>query len=401
MTPFIRVALVALASTFVAVLPVNGAQNPSVKIPLRAMSTQTSVPFDPFEKSHPVMTRNRKAEPFLPFNSRIRPRRNRQTPVIRSMVRENHLSPSHLIYPIFITEEAAGKEAISSMPGIYRHSLPSMLQEVKECMEYGVKSFILFPKIDNDLKSNFGEEAYNSAGLVPEAVRMIKQMFPTALVATDVALDPYSSMGHDGVVQDGVIANDLTVMQLQKQAVMHARAGADIVAPSDMMDGRVAAIRDALDVEGYTNVSIVSYTAKYASSYYGPFRDALDSHPGFGDKKTYQQDPGNSREALREAELDIAEGADMLMVKPGMPYLDILRRIRENSHIPLAAYQVSGEYSMIKAAAMQNWIDEKQTVLESLLCFRRAGADVILSYYAKDAAKWMFEEAHEGVEPSK
>lgn len=334
---------------------------------------------------------------MLLSNSRSRPRRNRNTAAIRSMVREAHLSPSHLMYPIFITEEVSGKEEISSMPGTFRHSLQSMLVEVEECMKYGVNSFILFPKVENKLKTNYGEEAYNSEGLVPRAVALIKKMFPSAVVATDVALDPYSSMGHDGVVEDGVVVNDLTVLQLQRQAVAHARAGADIVAPSDMMDGRVGAIRDALDVEGYTNVSILSYTAKYASSYYGPFRDALDSHPGFGDKKTYQQDPGNSREALREAELDVREGADMLLVKPGLPYLDVLRRLRDNTHLPLAAYQVSGEYCMIKAAAMQKWIDEKQIVLESLLCFRRAGADVILTYYAKEAAKWLFEEAHAGL----
>mmetsp|Transcript_12843 Transcript_12843/g.20965 ORF Transcript_12843/g.20965 Transcript_12843/m.20965 type:complete len:396 (-) Transcript_12843:87-1274(-) len=371
-----------------------------LKVPLASTLRGGKIPFDPFDKSQPVMAWNRQAEPMLPFNSRIRPRRNRNSPVMRSMVRETQLSPSHLIYPIFITEDVVGKEEISSMPGIYRHSLPSMMNEIKECMKYGVKSFILFPKINNDLKSNYGEEAYNAEGLVPKALRMIKESCPGAIVATDVALDPYSSMGHDGVVQDGVIVNDLTVMQLQKQAVMHARAGVDVVAPSDMMDGRVAAIRDALDVEGFTNVSIVSYTAKYASSYYGPFRDALDSHPGFGDKKTYQQDPGNSREALREADLDIAEGADMLMVKPGMPYLDIIRKIRDFSHVPIAAYQVSGEYSMIKSAAMKGWLNEKQTVLESLLCFRRAGADVILTYYAKDAAKWLFEEAHGGAAPA-
>ena len=218
---------------------------------------------------------------------------------------------------------------------------------------------------------------------------MIKSKFPEVLVCTDIALDPYSSDGHDGIVQNGQIVNDLTIVQLQKQAICHARAGADMVAPSDMMDGRIGAIRDALDCEGMTDVSIMAYTAKYASSYYGPFRDALDSHPGFGDKKTYQQDPGNGREALIEAGLDESEGADILLVKPGLPYLDIVRRLREFSALPVAAYQVSGEYSMIKAASKMGWIAEKAVVLETMTCFKRAGADIILTYFAKDCAKYL------------
>lgn len=221
---------------------------------------------------------------------------------------------------------------------------------------------------------------------------MIKSKFPDVIMCTDIALDPYSSMGHDGVVENGKILNDVTVMQLQKQAVMQARAGSDIVAPSDMMDGRVAAIRDALDSEGFTDVSILAYTAKYASAYYGPFRDALDSHPGFGDKKTYQQDPANGREALVEAALDVAEGADMLMVKPGMPYLDIIYRLKTHTNLPIAAYHVSGEYAMLKAAAQKGWLDEKKVVLETMTCFKRAGTDVILTYYAKQAAKWLAED---------
>lgn len=256
----------------------------------------------------------------------------------------------------------------------------------------GVRAFVLFPKVDDDLKTNMACEAYNPNGIVHRTIRMIKSAYPDAVVCTDVALDPYSDQGHDGVVEDGIILNDVTVSQLCKQAVSQARAGADIVAPSDMQDGRVMAIRDALDSEGYTNVSILSYTAKYASAYYGPFRDALDSHPGFGDKKTYQQDPANGREALIEAALDAAEGADMLMVKPGMPYLDIIRRLRDASDLPIAAYHVSGEYAMLKAAVERGWLNEKDVVLETLTCFKRAGADIILTYYAKQAAQWIKED---------
>merc|ERR1712127_783452 len=261
-----------------------------------------------------------------------------------------------------------------------------------DAWQYGVRSFVIFPKVPDKLKTNRGEEAYNPSGIVPRALAMLKTALPDSIVCTDVALDPYSSMGHDGVVEDGVILNDITVNQLCKQAVSQARAGADIVAPSDMMDGRVGAIRDSLDSEGFTDVSILSYTAKYASAYYGPFRDALDSNPGFGDKKTYQQDPANGREALIEAALDAEEGADMLMVKPGMPYLDIIRRLKDASDLPIAAYHVSGEYSMLKAAVEKGWLDEKDVVLETLTCFKRAGADIILTYYAKQAAQWMKED---------
>lgn len=342
--------------------------------------------------------RNLLDEPWIP--QRIRPRRNRKSAWVRSMVREVSISPSNLIYPLFIMEDTetdpkkrGGKVEISSMPNCYRHTLPSMMKEIDEAVSYGVGAVVLFPMIDPKLKSNLAEEAYNPSGLIPQAIKLIKEKHPDLFVITDIALDPYSDQGHDGVVHDGQILNDITIVQLQKQALMHAHAGADMVAPSDMMDGRVGAIRDALDQEGFTSVSILSYTAKYASSFYGPFRDALDSHPGFGDKKTYQQDPGNGREAILEAILDEQEGADMMMVKPGMPYLDIVRRLRDTSTLPIAAYQVSGEYAMIKAASRNGWLDEKKTVLESLLCFRRAGADAILTYYAKDCAKWLQEDA--------
>lgn len=307
------------------------------------------------------------------------------------MVRENIVTPNNFIYPLFIHDSDENQEIVS-MPGCQRHSLPSMLKEVGEAMELGVRTFVLFPKVDDNLKTNMGVEAYNPDGIVHRALRMIKAEYPESVVCTDVALDPYSDQGHDGVVENGKILNDVTIAQLCKQAVSQAKAGADIVAPSDMMDGRVKAIRDALDSEGFTDVSILSYTAKYASAYYGPFRDALDSHPGFGDKKTYQQDPANGREALIEAALDAAEGADMLMVKPGMPYLDVIRRLKDNSNLPIAAYHVSGEYAMIKAACEKGWLEEKDVVLETLTCFKRAGADIILTYYAKQAAQWIKED---------
>lgn len=344
--------------------------------------------FDPFASAAPTLQYNRNKEPWVA--QRARPRRNRKSEAMRSLVRENVVSPKDFIYPLFIHDESY-KQEISSMPGCFRHSMESMLAEVKEAMSFGVVCFVLFPKVPDNLKTNFAEEAYNPNGIVPRALSLIKSSFPDAIVCTDIALDPYSSVGHDGVVENGKILNDVTIMQLQKQAVMQARAGSDVVAPSDMMDGRVGAIRDALDAEGFTDVSILAYTAKYASAYYGPFRDALDSHPGFGDKKTYQQDPANGREALIEAALDIAEGADMLMVKPGMPYLDIIYRLRQASSLPIAAYHVSGEYAMLKAAAEMGWLNEKQAVMEAMTCFKRAGCDIILSYYAKDVSKWLHE----------
>ena len=344
--------------------------------------------FQPSTGNNPGVSHNQNGRVWVP--QQARPRRNRKNEVVRSMVRENIVRPSNFIYPIFIHDEDYNQD-IPSMPGQQRHSLAHMMEEVEEAMQYGVKTFVLFPKVPDNLKTNRGEEAYNPSGIVPRAVSMIKNKFPEAMVCTDIALDPYSSMGHDGIVEDGKILNDETIEQLCKQAVCQARAGSDVVAPSDMMDGRVGALRRALDSEGFYDVSIMSYTAKYASAFYGPFRDALDSHPGFGDKKTYQQDPANGREALIEAALDVAEGADMLMVKPGMPYLDIIYRLRESTNLPIAAYHVSGEYAMMKAAAEKGWIDEKAVVLESLTCFKRAGCDIILTYYAKQAAKWMAE----------
>jgi len=354
-----------------------------------ATDDKAGVVYDPTSGSEAPMTRNNNGALWLP--QRSRPRRNRKSEAMRSMVRENFVAPSHFIYPLFIHDEEIIQE-IPSMPGAFRHSLDSMMKEVEEAMGYGVKSFVLFPKVPDELKTNYAEECYNPNGIVPRAVSMIKDKFPEAIVCTDIALDPYSDQGHDGVVKDGRILNDETIGQLCKQAVCQARAGSDVVAPSDMMDGRVKAIRDALDSEGFTYVSILAYTAKYASAYYGPFRDALDSHPGFGDKKTYQQDPANSREALIEARLDVAEGADMLMVKPGLPYLDIIKSLKDNTDVPIAAYHVSGEYAMLKAAVEKGWLDEKKVALETLLCFRRAGADVILTYYAKQAAKWLCED---------
>jgi len=336
-----------------------------------------------------VLSRTTSGRPLV--DQRPRPRRNRKSAAVRRMVRETSLTPANFVYPLFIHDVAENAE-IASMPGCERHSLPSMLAEAQDAWQYGVRSFILFPKVEDELKSNRGEESYNPEGIVPRAVRMIKEALPESIVFTDIALDPYSSMGHDGIVEDGKILNDDTIEQLCKQALCHARAGSDCVAPSDMMDGRVGAIRDALDAEGFTDVSILAYTAKYASAYYGPFRDALDSHPGFGDKKTYQQDPANGREAYIEAELDEAEGADILLVKPGLPYLDVVHRLRQSTSLPVAAYHVSGEYSMLKAAAERGWLDERKVALETLLCFRRAGADIILTYYAKQASKWLMEE---------
>ena len=336
-----------------------------------------------------VLRENAKGRPWV--DQRPRPRRNRKSESMRRMVRETSISPANFIYPLFIHDEDSNV-AIASMPGCERHSLKSMLAEAKDAWQYGVRSFVLFPKVDDNLKSNRGEEAYNPSGIVPRAVSMLKEALPDSIVCTDVALDPYSSMGHDGIVEDGRILNDETIEQLCKQSVCQARAGCDVVAPSDMMDGRVGAIRDALDAEGFADVSILAYTAKYASAYYGPFRDALDSHPGFGDKKTYQQDPANGREALIECQLDELEGADMLMVKPGLPYLDVILRLKQSTNLPVAAYHVSGEYSMLKAAAERGWLDERKVALEPLTCFRRAGADIILTYYAKQASKWLLED---------
>ena len=326
-----------------------------------------------------------------------RPRRNRMDATRRDAFRETHMSPANFIYPLFIHNKGTN-DPIGSMPGQYRLSVTSedgLMREVGEARAVGINQVILFPAVEDEFKTPFGEEAYNPEGIVPATIRKLKARWPDLVIYTDVALDPYNSDGHDGIVDPdtGVILNDETVEQLCKQAVMQAGAGADCVAPSDMMDGRIGCIREALDEAGFESVGIMAYTAKYASAFYGPFREALDSNPRFGDKKTYQMDPGNYREALRELEADESEGADIMMVKPGMPYLDIIRLLKDNSTVPIAAYHVSGEYAMIKAAAQNGWVDEKKVVLEALLCLRRAGADLILTYYAKQAAQWMREDA--------
>ena len=319
----------------------------------------------------------------------IRPRRNRQNEVIRSMVRENFLSPAQLIAPLFVIEGKDQNIPIKSMPGYARLSIDQLVIEAKELYSLGVKSVALFPAISDSLKTPEAREAYNSDGLNARAIRAVKEALPGMMVMGDIALDPYSSDGHDGLVDSktGEILNDATLEVLAMQAICEAKAGVDIIGPSDMMDGRVGYIREALDREGFHNTMIMSYTAKYASGYYGPFRDALDSAPKKGDKKTYQMDPANGDEALREASLDEAEGADILMVKPGLPYLDIIYRLKQNFTLPIAAYNVSGEYAMVKAAAQNGWIDHDKVMMENLMCFRRAGADIILTYHAKEAAR--------------
>ncbi len=325
----------------------------------------------------------------------IRPRRNRKTPSVRAMVRETHLAPGNLIYPLFL-HEGDDDQPIASMPGCTRWSLDGLVKEAGEAHALGIPAVVLFPAVPEAKKSPRADEAWNERGLVPQAIRALKAAHPSLCVITDVALDPYNSDGHDGIVQrlaDGSlhILNDATVDVLCHQALCHARAGADIVAPSDMMDGRVAAIRETLDVADFTGVSILAYTAKYASAFYGPFRGALDSAPKEGDKQTYQMDPPNVREALREAELDEAEGADMLMVKPAGPYLDVIAAVRAGTTLPIAAYQVSGEYLMLKCAGAAGWIDERAAVVESLLGIRRAGADMVLTYFARQVAEWLGE----------
>ncbi len=315
-----------------------------------------------------------------------RPRRLRRTPSLRSLVRETQLTVNDLIYPVFVMEGENQQEEISSMPGIYRYTLDLLLKEIADAANLGIKAIALFPLIATDKKDNAGTESYNPDGLVQRTIKAIKQEIPEVIVITDVALDPFSSYGHDGIVKDGEILNDETVEVLVKQAVSQAEAGADMVAPSDMMDGRIGAIRQGLDAAGYFDVGILAYSAKYASAYYGPFRDALESAPQFGDKQTYQMNPANSREAIKEVALDIAEGADIVMVKPALAYLDIICRIKEYTNLPVAAYNVSGEYAMVKAAAQKGWIDEKKVILETLTSMKRAGADLILTYFAKQVA---------------
>jgi porphobilinogen synthase len=322
---------------------------------------------------------------------RERPRRNRKSAVIRDAVRETSLGPERFILPLFVHEGDA-PIPIGSMPGCARHSRQSLLAEVERAVAVGVRMVALFPAIADALKDRTGTGSYDPDGLVPRTIAALKERWPELVIVTDVALDPYSSDGHDGIVADGRILNDETVEVLCKQAICQARAGADVIAPSDMMDGRVGAIRDALDDEGFTEVSILAYSAKYASAFYGPFREALDSAPKSGDKKTYQMDPANAREAIREVALDEAEGADLVMVKPAGPYLDVIRTLRDHTTLPIAAYQVSGEYAMLKAAAERGWLDERRVVMESLTAIRRAGADVILTYYARQVGAWLAGE---------
>lgn len=322
----------------------------------------------------------------------IRNRRLRSNPAIRDLVRETSLSPNDFIVPLFVVEGTRVKEEIATMPGYYRMSLDVLKGEVKQLWGMGLKAVLLFVKVDDALKDNSGKEALNPEGLMQRAIQTIKEACPQILVMTDVALDPYSSYGHDGIVANGKILNDETAAVLGEMSVSHARAGADMVAPSDMMDGRIGVIRKALDTEGYIDTGIMSYSAKYASSFYGPFRTALDSAPVAEkdiptDKKTYQMDPGNRLEAIRETALDIEEGADIVMVKPGLCYLDIVRDLREAFDVPIAVYQVSGEYAMLKAAAARGWLDEEAVMMEQLLSIKRAGADLIATYFAREAAK--------------
>lgn len=306
---------------------------------------------------------------------------------MREMVTETRLHPSDFIVPLFIIEGSNKREEIASMPGYFRLSLDLIEADVKALWQMGLRSVLLFVKVDDRLKDNAGTEALNEEGLMQRAIRAIRAAAPDMLVMTDVALDPYSSYGHDGIVVEGEIINDATAEILGEMAASHARAGAQFVAPSDMMDGRIAMIRESLEAERFHNVGIMAYSAKYASCFYGPFRDALDSAPGFGDKKTYQMDPANGREAEREAIMDVNEGADIIMVKPAMMYLDVIRRLRTRITHPISAYQVSGEYAMIKAAGAKGWLNEEAAMMESVLSIKRAGADLIASYFAKDIAE--------------
>lgn len=321
-------------------------------------------------------------------------RRMRKDEFSRRLMRENHLLADDLIYPMFVIEGENQREAISSMPGIERVSIDQLLLEAGECIELGIPAIALFPVISGDKKTDDASEAFNPDGLAQQAVRALKDKYSNLGVITDVALDPFTSHGQDGLIDDeGYVLNDETIEVLVKQALSHAEAGADIVAPSDMMDGRIGAIRTALENNGFSNTRILAYAAKYASSFYGPFRDAVGSsgNLGSGNKYSYQMDPANSDEALREVAMDIEEGADMVMVKPGLPYLDIVRRVKDEFKMPTYVYQVSGEYSMLKAAAQNGWLDERDTVLESLLSIKRAGADGILTYFSKSVAQWIKE----------
>ncbi len=332
----------------------------------------------------------------MPYNNinfpSTRMRRMRFDDFSRRLMRENQLGVDDLIYPMFVTEGLNRREPIASMPGVERYSLDLLLAEAREVYGLGIPAIALFPVVGTDKKSYDAAEAYNPDGLIQRSVRALKQAVPQLGIITDVALDPFTVHGQDGLINDqGYVINDETNEVLIRQALSHADAGTDIVAPSDMMDGRIGAIRQALEAKGHVNVRILAYSAKYASSFYGPFRDAVGSsgNLGSGNKYSYQMDPANSDEALREIQLDLQEGADIVMIKPGMPYLDIIRRVKDSYGVPTFAYQVSGEYAMIKAAAMNGWLDEKPVVLESLLAFKRAGSDAILTYFAKSVARWL------------
>ena len=317
----------------------------------------------------------------------IRPRILRRSNAVRRLVQETWLTPDDFIVPLFIDEGENYLGEIASMPNYYRRSLDLTLKEVKELWAMGLKTVLLFVKVPDGLKDNYGKEALNTEGLMQRAIRAIKDAVPDMCVMTDVALDPYSSYGHDGIVENFEIVNDKSVEVLAQMSISHALAGADFVAPSDMMDGRIGAIRHALEAENLHKTGILAYSAKYASCFYGPFRDALDSAPGFGDKKSYQMNPANRVEAMREVQLDIQEGADIVMVKPALSYLDIIREVKNTVHVPVAAYQVSGEYAMVKAAAKMGWLDEDRAKMEILTSIKRAGADVIATYFAKDAVR--------------
>ena len=325
----------------------------------------------------------------MTFDLTKRPRRLRRSGFLREIVAEHSVSVNDFIIPLFVQDGTGVEIEIPSMPGYHKRSLDLTIEHVKQLRDYGLKAVLLFVQVSDGLKDNAGVEALNKLGLMQRAVEAIKLAVPELIVFTDVALDPYSKFGHDGIVKEGHIENDSTVEVLAKMALSHANSGVDFVAPSDMMDGRVAAIRSGLDAGGFQHVGIMSYSAKYASCFYGPFRDALDSSPGFGDKKTYQMNPANSLEGVKEALIDIEEGADIVMVKPGMPYLDVALRLKEASEVPVASYQVSGEYAMIKAAAARGWIDEEAAILESLIGFKRAGVDLIATYFGLDYAKIM------------
>lgn len=325
----------------------------------------------------------------------MRPRRMRRDDFSRRLMREHRLSVDDLIYPVFVLSGEKRMEDVASMPGVQRQSIDVLLKTAQQCVQLGIPAIALFPVVEAEFKSLDAQEAFNPVGLVPTAVRALKQAYPDLGVITDIALDPYTTHGQDGLIDDqGYVLNDETVAVLIRQALCHAEAGVDIVAPSDMMDGRIGAIRDALEESGFIHTRILAYSAKYASSFYGPFRDAVGSaaNLGGGNKYTYQMDPANSDEALREVALDIEEGADMVMVKPGMPYLDIVRRVKQEFGLPTFAYHVSGEYAMLKAAAQNGWLNEQACVMEAMLSFKRAGADAILTYYAMDIARWLQAE---------